>query len=119
MKYRKITAILLGMTLAAASCSTVLAEETETTSAETEASSAETEISSTETEVSSTKTPAEVAAIDSLDLSEMFSETDQDDSWDDTAVQIMLEDSSASAEGSGVQIEGTTVTILMPLNEEK
>lgn len=111
MKYRKITAILLGMTMAAASCSTVLAEETETTSAETEASSAETEISSTETEVSSTKTPAEIAAIDSLDLSEMFSETDQDDSWDDTAVQIMLEDSSASAEGSGVQIEGTTVTI--------
>ena len=104
MKYRKITAILLGMTLAVSSCSTVLAAEN--SSAETEISSAE-----TETEISSAKTPARIAAIDSLDLTDMFSKTDLDDSLDSGAVQITLEDDSASADGSGVQIDGTTVTI--------
>ena len=120
MKYRKITAILLGMTLAVSSCSTVLAAEnssaeTEISSAETETSSAETETEAssaeTETEISSAKTPARIAAIDSLDLTDMFSKTDLDDSLDSGAVQITLEDDSASADGSGVQIDGTTVTI--------
>ena len=57
-------------------------------------------------------TPATIAAVETLDFAEMFSDKDRDDSWDAAeAAVIELKGTSAEAEGEGVTVGGTTVTI--------
>ena len=84
----------------------------ESTKSEAESLSATSESLEAESVKDVSYTPATITPFESLDLADMFSNKDQDDSWSETTgTVITLSGKTAAVKGSGAEAEGNTVTI--------